>query len=428
MNALLASVIKEARVLSRDREGLAILFLMPLVFVVIMSLALQDVFRPGSTTRFSLALVEADGETDLGARIAAALEGIAGLQVVRASRVAASNSGSSAAQSLATQTLEAVRQGHYQYALVIPAGATRQLSASRRALIGRGATSDGRAQHDDAARIDLDFVADPALRADQRALVKAALERVLLAVEIELSLRELSAPATPQPATPFRGTLALREGATHAASAMPTSTQQNVPAYSLLAIFMLVVPLSTTLIKERDQGTLTRLRTMPVSAQTLIAGKVIPYFIVNLLQMAFCLAIGRWLIPALGGEALTLTAGMTGPIALLSGAASLAAIGFALAIAMIARTPEQATAFGAAAVLLMAALGGVMVPRMLMPAALQDVALASPMGWALDGFLAVFLRDAAIGTVLMPAAALIAFALACLGLALLRFNAMMRAA
>jgi len=44
---LLALVAKELRVLSRDLHGLAVLFVMPAVFILIMSLALRDTLSPG---------------------------------------------------------------------------------------------------------------------------------------------------------------------------------------------------------------------------------------------------------------------------------------------------------------------------------------------------------------------------------------------
>ncbi len=440
MSVLAASIGKEARVLLRDREGLAILFLMPLVFVVIMSLALQDFFRPGDAARFSFVVLDYHRSIDtgpatanLGGRIAAGLRDIPGLRV---KHVTADASADTEPRD-ATSIVKAVQRGEVQFALIIPADANDRLGAAlrerdprRRFLPQPEAPADAADRKDASTRVELALMADPGLRADQRALVHTALERVLLGVEVEQTVRLFSGSTASGPTAggdSMRGVLHLREASSDSAT-MPSSTQQNVPAYSLLAIFMLVVPLSTTFIKERDQGTLLRLRTLPVPATTLIAAKVVPYFVVNLVQMAFCLAIGRWLIPVFGGEALTLTGAMLGPVALLSCAASLAAIGFALLIAMVARTPEQATAFGAAAVLLMAAIGGIMVPKLLMPEMLQRAALASPMGWALDGFIAIFLRNAGLADVLLTAGALLLFALACLGLALRRFGAMMRAA
>ena len=44
-SALLASFVKELQLLARDVHGLALLFVLPLVFILVMSLALQDLFE-----------------------------------------------------------------------------------------------------------------------------------------------------------------------------------------------------------------------------------------------------------------------------------------------------------------------------------------------------------------------------------------------
>ena len=54
-----ASIIKEARLIVRDREALVILFVMPLAFVLIMSLAMQDAFREKSGV-FTVAILDND--------------------------------------------------------------------------------------------------------------------------------------------------------------------------------------------------------------------------------------------------------------------------------------------------------------------------------------------------------------------------------
>ena len=61
---LAVSVLKEFRVVARDRAGLALLFVMPVGFVVVMSLALQDVLgQPdtGSRLRFTMVVLDGDG-------------------------------------------------------------------------------------------------------------------------------------------------------------------------------------------------------------------------------------------------------------------------------------------------------------------------------------------------------------------------------
>ena len=51
LRQILALTIKEIRVLWHDREALALLFLMPVFFILVMSLALQGVFESGSRKR-----------------------------------------------------------------------------------------------------------------------------------------------------------------------------------------------------------------------------------------------------------------------------------------------------------------------------------------------------------------------------------------
>jgi ABC-2 type transport system permease protein len=58
-----------------------------------------------------------------------------------------------------------------------------------------------------------------------------------------------------------------------------------------------------------------------------------------------------------------------------------------------------------------------MVPRFVMPAAMQAWTRISPMDWALEGFHQVMLRHGGILDILPAAAALTAFGLVALGIA-----------
>jgi ABC-2 type transport system permease protein len=123
----------------------------------------------------------------------------------------------------------------------------------------------------------------------------------------------------------------------------------------------------------------------------------------------------------LGGDQLELG---NAPLALLliGASASLAAIGFGIAVAMYARTTEQATSFSSATVMIMAALGGILVPKAVMPPLMQDVAVISPLSWGLDGFLDVFVRGGGLQQVLPEALSLLAFSAVCHGIAILRYR------
>jgi ABC-2 type transport system permease protein len=430
---LIAYSVKEFRVVARDPASLAILFVMPVGFVIIMSLALQDFYiqqtgAPDNSRRaqFSVVLLDGDG----GAIATAIYQQLSRLGFVEVRRLPTVEFPQAAAR-----LREQVRSGKERFALLIPTGVSNRVAAVL-------AHADPAHLFDVPAerKIVLDLLIDPAVRADQRLLVSNAIERVLQNVEVREAIAQAlrGMPAAPdggdghiaKPASD--GLLSLNAVAPSrafdgigAVSAPPTSTQQNVSAYSLLAIFMLVVPLSQTFIKERAQGSLTRLRSIGVPGFVIVGGKVPPYFVINLVQMALCLCVGRFLLPLMGGEALQFGGSLTS-IAVLTAAASLAAIGFALMVSMFARTAEQATAFGATAILLLAALGGIMVPKTVMPPWLQHYAAWSPLGWAQDGFLDLFVRGAGLADILRRAAALLAFAGACVLLALWRFSSVGR--
>jgi ABC-2 type transport system permease protein len=197
--------------------------------------------------------------------------------------------------------------------------------------------------------------------------------------------------------------------------------QQNAPAWTLLAMFFLTVPLSVSFIREREQGSLFRLQTMTVPAWVVLGGKAVPFFVINLIQMASILAVSVYVLPMLGGDRLGLG---QSPLAILTmgASASLAAIGFGIAVAMYTRTAEQAASFSSAVVMIMAALGGILVPKAVMPPLMQNLAVLSPLSWGLDGFLDVFVRGGGVAEVLPEALGLLVFSAFCHGVAILRYR------
>jgi ABC-2 type transport system permease protein len=137
--------------------------------------------------------------------------------------------------------------------------------------------------------------------------------------------------------------------------------------------------------------------------------------------MVLILSASVYVLPLLGGD--RLDPGQN-PLALilLGGSASLAAIGFGILVALYARTAEQATSFSAAAIMILAALGGILVPKSVMPQFMQAVSAISPLSWGLDGFLDVFVRGGTVRDVIPQATKLIAFSAVCLGIAMLRYE------
>ena len=115
----------------------------------------------------------------------------------------------------------------------------------------------------------------------------------------------------------------------------------------------------------------------------------------------------------MGGDALQLNIA-PGWFLLMVVATSAAAVSLALLIAAYTRSFDHAAALGGGLNVVLGAIAGVMVPRMLMPPALQTVSEWSPMGWALDGMQAVFLGEPDAAFILPRAGLLAGFAAVCL--------------
>jgi ABC-2 type transport system permease protein len=178
-------------------------------------------------------------------------------------------------------------------------------------------------------------------------------------------------------------------------------------------MFFVVIPIAGVLIQERNEGTLARLATQQVSSTAILGGKLLAFILLNWVQLAFMLVVGCWVVPLLGGDALSLAID-PGWFLLMVLATSVAAVGLALLIASWTRNFEHAAALGGGLNVVLAAIAGVMVPRVLMPPGMQTLSAWSPMGWALDGMQAVFLGTPSAADILPRAALLFAFALVCL--------------
>ena len=87
---------------------------------------------------------------------------------------------------------------------------------------------------------------------------------------------------------------------------LPDATQQSVPAWIVFAMFFVVFPLSTSLLGERREGTLQRLALLNASHQSVLLAKLPVYLTVTVIQALLMLAMGVWIVPLLGGEALQL--------------------------------------------------------------------------------------------------------------------------
>lgn len=386
-----ALIFKELKILVRDRQTLLLLFLMPAVFILFLSLALTNVYneKVGSTLPV---VVDFQDDGEYAERLHEILSRRAQFRLL-------------APDSPEASTAKA--------RITVPAGFSEELGAF---VESRGAKPF--------SRYSVEWQADPTLDASYRWFIEASLSLAVLQSVLD-SLRDGGVEPTSGEAR-----VAAREAGRRFVAAaeradrrqvIPTPLQQTVPGWSLFAMFFIVVPLSSSLMRDRQDGTLRRLMTYPVSRTAIVAGKLLPYLAVNVVQFATMLAVGKFVVPLLGDQSLQLGSQLQllVPITLV---VALAATGYGLLVASLSRTPEQAAAFGATSVVVMAVIGGVMVPQFVMPVFMQKIAYVSPLYWGLESYHDVFLREADFATLLPKLAVLLGFAAVCLVVAALRLR------
>jgi ABC-2 type transport system permease protein len=195
----------------------------------------------------------------------------------------------------------------------------------------------------------------------------------------------------------------------------PTSVTQNVPGYTIFGVFFIVQVLATSFLSEKQDGTFRRLLVAPLPRPALLLGKLLPYYLINLVQIASMFAIGGLVFGMeLGSAPLAM--------ALVSLATSAAATGLGLMVATFGKTPEQVGGLSTMLALTLAAIGGMMVPSFTMPEFMQAVGKISPHYWSLTGFQDVLVRGLGTQDVLNEVAVLCGFAVVFFIIALLRFR------
>jgi ABC-2 type transport system permease protein len=165
-------------------------------------------------------------------------------------------------------------------------------------------------------------------------------------------------------------------------------------------MFFVVISLGSSVVREKLNGSFVRLKTLPTNYVVALFSKQLTYLIVTLVQVAFIFSIGVWLFPVMGLPVLNLPADLLG-LLLVSVICGCCAVSYAICIGVLAQTQEQANGFGAVSIVLLAAIGGILVPSFAMPASFQGIMKLSPLHWCLEAYYGLFLEGGKLKDVLL---------------------------
>ncbi len=404
MRKLIASTYKEILLLLRDWGGLAILFFMPAVLIITITLIQESTFRAVGESLLPIVLVDQD-QGEIGQLVVSNLAAHPTLDLVMHDRN----------QNLLDeeQARALVSHGDYQIAIVIPPGISDELNEKVEhnvmAILDELSVMPEDKTQSEADRVwdtkEINIYFDPAAGQTFRNSIKNNIEKMLANVETQKIYTVFTEQMGLGEEHDLLGDnlIAFNEIIAQRGEdgIIPNAVQHNVPAWILFGIFFIVVPLSINIVKEKNLGTYIRLRTSPIPYALIMAGKVITYSVICLIQFGLMLLIARYVFPLIGlipfeaGDKLL-------PMTLIAFVSGLAAIGIGTLIGTIADTQEQSAPFGAIFTIILAALGGVWVPTFIMPAMMQKVSALSPMNWGISAFYDIILRNGSYLDILQP--------------------------
>jgi ABC-2 type transport system permease protein len=420
LRQIIAITLKELKVIWLDREALALLFAMPMFFILVMSLALQGVFEAGTKGRPVDVLVINSNGGPLAEQAIADLKGIEGLTLIETAD----------GVSLSAEKAEAlIRRGDYPLALNFGPG------FSERILQARGIPESEKGT--------VTLISDPAtnlqLLASVKGVIRSTIERRVLSATLPQRMRQAfenqaSVPLGVNPHDQNREEQLRRifEDTTQgnpddsrvvfvsaspkgfSAGRRPTATEQNVPAYTIFGVFFIVLTLSSSFLREKQDGTFQRILTAPLSKAALLIGKLLPYYVVNLIQIGLMFAVGVVLFD--------MKPGYLPALILVSMALAASANGLGLLVAALGKTEAQVNSLSVLLSITLAALGGMMVPAFIMPGFMKTLSLFTPHAWALAGYHDVIIRGLGLREVLPETGVLLGFAALFFAGALWRFR------
>jgi len=201
---------------------------------------------------------------------------------------------------------------------------------------------------------------------------------------------------------------------------IPNSVQHNVPAWSLFAMFFIVISLASNMIREREEGSFGRLMNMPCNYAIYLMAKVITYLFVCLIQFGIMIFVGVRIMPLVDLPALEIGSHHIA-LCLIAIASAFAAISYGITIGTIAVSHQQAANFGSVSVVILAAIGGIWVPVFAMPPIMRTLSAFSPLNWSLEGFYDVFIRNQGINGVLPEILKLFFFTVGCMVISIIYF-------
>jgi len=168
---------------------------------------------------------------------------------------------------------------------------------------------------------------------------------------------------------------------------------QAVAGTAILMLLFSVALVGTSILEEKENGTINRLLYSPLKGSSILYGKMLFAFFISILQLT-AMFLFAWLI-----FRMDLSVNIPALILMII-ATAFAVSSMGIFLAAISKTRQQAQNLSTIIILIMSAIGGSMIPLFIMPAILQKIALLSLNYWGIQGFYDIFWRTLPLNAIL----------------------------
>jgi ABC-2 type transport system permease protein len=415
--SVFSMTVKDLQVFLRDRGSVFMLFLLPFVFILLLSLVSQgNELGSSGEELIPLAVVNNDPEGKIAQEF---LDALADTQVVEIKLDE---------QRTVEEQLNQARLG---YALHIPASFSAGFEAGH--------------------QVNLQLLLHPFYEQDQVMTIEGAIQRTireyLMMAYLNKGLEQMGAMQAASPGSEGafseqriqqqvewqkgqaeqRPLIRVVESQPQELEEAQVSTdfpeigQVSVVGMAVLFVFLGAQNTAMSFFKEKRVGSFRRLMAAPISKAAILGGKLVPNFLLSIVQLSVILVTGAYLVQLVGLAPLNLGSDPLG-LVITSLAIALCATSLGIFIAAFVKTESQAGGISSLVLFMAGLLAGSFIPLFLFPEALENIARVVPHYWANQAYYGMIFRGETLLEIWPDVLALIIFSLAFFLVGLWRFR------
>lgn len=391
MNRIFDITIKDLTQILRDRKTFMFLLLMPILFTILFGFAFSGTGKGPADSRLPVGYLDLDNGT-----YSQHLKNmLTGSTVIRLDEDT-TRSETDLNQLVADEKLAA--------ALIVPAGYSQSVQ--------------------DGTPLKLTFIADPSNPSAStiQGEVMAATNRMMSAIRTAQIVGQTTSAFTPafeqalsawqdppvQVVSTSSATIKMQDDIT-------LSATHTSPGMMLQFAIAGLIGAATVIVNERKTRSLQRLLTTATSRVHILLGHYLAIFTLIFGQFVLLITFGQLFL-----HVDYLRIPLATLLVAVAAAACISAMG--LLIGVFAKSEEQTVIFVMIPMFVLSGLGGAWMPLEYTGVTFQSIGHVSPVAWAMDGFKNIVARGLGFSSVLVPAAALLGYAVLFFILAAWRFR------